>query len=144
MSDSEVEFESADEGSKGDDGWEVDTDFDLPDLEQSVEPKPTEIKSSMLSSVSNLINTDQYIEHKHKDTKPSKQNNTPGSIPTLQSRLDKLAVDSDITNSKSRTLEEDTNSDNATKQTNSQSSVSKISIIHNCYDYFIQIWKVVY
>ncbi|XP_025409362.1 protein FAM114A2 [Sipha flava] len=123
MSDSEVEFESADEGSKSGDGWEIETDFDLPDLEQSIESKPTEIKSSALSSVSDLANIDQYIEHKHKNTKSSNQTNTFDAIPTLQSRLDKLTIDSDDTNSKSHTLKEDITADNALKETNCQSSV---------------------
>lgn len=132
MSDSEVEFESADEGSKGDDGWEVETDFDLPDLVQSVE-STTEIKSSALSSVSNLVNTDQYIEHKHLDTKSSNQNNNFNAMPTLQSRLDKLTVDSDDTDSKLHTLKETITADNELKETNCQSSVSKNTLLfHKC------------
>lgn len=124
MSDSEVEFESADEGSKGDDGWEVEADFDLPDLEQS---KPAEVRSSALSSDPDLVNADQQcVERKQNDTKPSRQNNTSDdAVPTLQSRLDKLAVDGEDTNSRSLALESGTAGDNATKQTNNQSGVSK-------------------
>jgi hypothetical protein len=144
MSDSEVEFESADEGSKSGDGWEIETDFDLPDLEQSIESKPTEIKSSALSSVSDLANIDQYIEHKHKNTKSSNQTNTFDAIPTLQSRLDKLTIDSDDTNSKSHTLKEDITADNALKETNCQSSVSKNVLNSSHFTLIYQNCKIVY
>ncbi|XP_026823057.1 protein FAM114A2 [Rhopalosiphum maidis] len=82
MSDSEVEFESADEGSKDEDGWEIESDFDLPDV--SVEHKPTETKLSTLPNVSD-----------NADTKHSGLNDVSNAVSTAQSKLDKLVVNND-------------------------------------------------
>lgn len=113
MSDSEIEFESADEGSKDDDGWEIESDFDL-----DVEPKKIETKTSMLPNVSDLMDTEKYEE------KPLDQNNT-SVIPTLQSRKDKLiANDGNSNYSKPHNSENNKVVLNEIKPTNTQSTVS--------------------
>lgn len=117
MSDSEVEFESADEGSKSDDGWEIETDFDLPDLVS----KPTEKKSSILSHTFKVADSEQNLKCKVDDVKPSGQNYTADDIPTLQSGLNKLVVNNDDSNSKPLISEENKIIQNEIKQ----NSVSK-------------------
>lgn len=117
MSDSEVEFESADEGSKGDDGWEIETDFDLPDLGS----KSTENKSSILSHTLKVVDSEQNLKCKVKDEKQPGQNNSACDISTLQSGLDKLVVKNDDKNSKPLISEENKITTNEIKQ----SSVSK-------------------
>lgn len=111
MSDSEAEFESADEGSKGDDGWEIETDFDLPDLES----KPTEKKSSILSPTFKVVDSEQNLKC------PSGQNYSACDVSTLQSGLDRMVVNNDDTNFKPLISEENKIIPNEIKQ----SSVSK-------------------
>ncbi|XP_025206942.1 protein FAM114A2 [Melanaphis sacchari] len=84
MSDSEVEFESADEGSKDEDGWEIESDFDLPDKLVPVENKSAETKLSSLPNVPDDV-----------DTKHSGLNNASNSASMVQSKLDKLDVNND-------------------------------------------------
>lgn len=117
MSDSEVEFESADEGSKGDDGWEIETDFDLLDVESKV----TETKSSILSNISKVEGIEQNVKCKKEDLKPSGPNDTTGITPTLQCGLDNLRVNNDDINS-SQLIPEDSN----VVQNEIKQSVSKI------------------
>ncbi|CAH1737197.1 protein FAM114A2 [Aphis gossypii] len=85
MSDSEAEFESADEGSKNEDGWEIDSDFDLPDVKSvSVEYKPTETKLSALTNFSENV-----------DTKHPEINDACNEMSMVQPKLDKLDVNND-------------------------------------------------
>lgn len=126
MSDSE-DFESADEGREGDDGWDVD-DFDLPDIEPSQKPKVTEIQSSASPHVSNQLDTEHSFKGKQKNTKSSSEINTPKASPALQSRLENLTVNNNNSSSgpqiqsygKSEIIQ------NETKPSNTQDSVSKI------------------
>ncbi|XP_060850151.1 protein FAM114A2 isoform X2 [Rhopalosiphum padi] len=110
MSDSEVEFESADEGSKDEDGWEIESDFDLPDVKPvSLEHKPTETKLSTLPNVSD-----------NADTKHSGLNDASNAVSTVQSKLDKLVVNNDnSSNSGSQVSEIE---QNEIKQTSTQTS----------------------
>lgn len=117
MSDSEAEFESADEGSKGDDGWDIETDFDLPDLEYV----STEKESSILSKTSKVMDTVQSLKCKVEDLKPFDQNYSTGDISTLQSGFEKSVVNNDNINSKPLVSEENKIIQNEAKQ----SSVSK-------------------
>ncbi|XP_022176970.1 protein FAM114A2 isoform X2 [Myzus persicae] len=94
MSDSEVEFESADEGSQGGDGWEIESDFDLPDVKPvSVESKPTGTKLSTLSNVSDKVDIEQNA--KCEDTKQPGLNDASDAVSTVQSKLNELAVNND-------------------------------------------------
>lgn len=124
MSDSEGEFESADEGSKGDNGWDIDNDFDLPDVKPSVESKPIESKLSKLPNVSEAINKEENVQFKLQDPKSSRPNNISNVTPLLQSKIDKLKVDSDNINSGSGTFKENQTVQNEIKTTNTQSNVS--------------------
>jgi len=91
MSDSEVEFESADEGSRGKDGWEIESDFDLPDIKPlSIESKPTGTKLLTLSKVSDGVDTEQNV--KCDDTLQSGKNDAPNAVSTVQSKLNKLVI----------------------------------------------------
>jgi len=119
MSDSEVEFESADEGSKGEDGWEIESDFDLPDVKPvPVEFKPTGSKlSTKVANASNKVDTEQNV--KCEDEK----NNTLDAVSMAQSKLDKLVVNND--NSTKSGLHVSGVDQNEIKQTNTQTSVSK-------------------
>lgn len=111
MSDSEAEFESADEGSKDEDGWEIESDFDLPDVKSvSVEYKPTETNLSALPNFSENVNT-----------KHSEINDACNEVSMVQSKLDKLDVNS--TKSESEVSEV---IQNEIKQTSTQTTVSKI------------------
>lgn len=92
MSDSEVEFQSADEGSNDDVGWEIECDFDVPDAESSAGFKPTEMK------IFNSIETEQNIKSKHEDLIAA-ENSTSNSIPSVQAELGKLSLKNDNTNS---------------------------------------------
>jgi len=114
MSDSEAEFESADEGSKDEDGWEIESDFDLPDVQSvSVKYKPTETKLSALPNFSQNV-----------DTKHSKLNDACNEVSMVQSKLDKLDVNNDnSTKSESQVSEV---VQNKIKQTSTQMTVSKI------------------
>lgn len=120
MSDSEVEFQSADEGSNGDDGWDIECDFDLPDVEPSAGSKSTQKKLSSRPKISNLEETEQNL--KHKDIKPA-NNCTSDTIPKLQARLVNLEVKNDNVNSEQN--EESKVVQNEIKSTSTQSSVSK-------------------
>lgn len=81
MSDSDAEFESADEGgNKSDDGWEIDCDFDLPDVQNPEQDAKT-------------CKRVPVVEPPGKDSVVAAD-----PIPTLQSRLDKLAVCTDNSN----------------------------------------------
>jgi len=96
MSDSEVEFESADEGSHGGDGWEIENDFDLPDVKPvSVESKPTGPTLSKLSNVSDKVNTEQNVKCESENTKQSGQNDVSSAVSMAQSKLNKLVVNND-------------------------------------------------
>ncbi|VVC39877.1 Protein of unknown function DUF719 [Cinara cedri] len=95
MSDSEVEFQSADEGSNGDDGWEIECDFDLPDADSSTEFKSTETKISSQQKLSNPVETEQNKKCKHEDVKPVE--NFPSDTSMLHVGLGKLAVSSNNT-----------------------------------------------
>jgi hypothetical protein len=113
MSDSEVEFESADEGSKDEDGWEIESDFDLPDVKPvSLEHKPTETKLSTLPNVSD-----------NADTKHSGLNDASSAVSTVQSKLDKLVVNNDNSSKSGSQVSEI--EQNEIKQTSTQSSVSE-------------------
>lgn len=128
MSDSEVEFESADEGSKGDDGWDIDTDFDLPDLESN----PSDKKSSVLSNTLKISDSEQNLKCSVEDVKPSGQN---CDIPMLQSGLDKLTViNNDDPNSKPLISEENKIVQNEIKQ----SSVSTNILFSLCNVYYLK------
>lgn len=114
MSDSEAEFESADEGSKDEDGWEIESDFDLPDVKSvSVEYKPTATKLSALPNFSENV-----------DTKHSEINYACNEVSTVQSKLDKLDVKND--NSTKSESQESEVIQNEIKQTSTQTTVSKI------------------
>jgi len=94
MSDSEVEFESADEGSQGGDGWEIENDFDLPDVKPvPLETKPTVTKLSTLSNVPDKVVTEQNV--KCDDTLKSGENDASNAVSTVQSKLNKLVVNND-------------------------------------------------
>lgn len=124
MSDSEVEFESADEGSKGDSGWDVE-DFDLPDEEPSIEFKPTKTTFSQLPDISNtdIVDTEQNSECKNEDIKHSGENVLHDAVPTLQYRLANLSVNSD--NKNCGQIPEDSKViQNEIKPTSTSSSVS--------------------
>ncbi|CAI6345747.1 unnamed protein product [Macrosiphum euphorbiae] len=96
MSDSEVEFESADEGSQGGDGWEIETDFDLPDVKPlSVESKPTGPTLSTLSNVSDKVNTEQNVKCENENTKQSEKDDASSAVSMAQCKLDKLVVNND-------------------------------------------------
>lgn len=95
MSDSEAEFESADEGSNGGDGWDVESDFDLP----SVEPKPSTTKIDMLTSIHDTVDTRQNVKCEENNVKSSGQNK-PDDIPELESELEKLSVNNENTTSR--------------------------------------------
>lgn len=96
MSDSEVEFESADEGSHGGDGWEIESDFDLPDVKPvSVESKPIAPTLSTLSNVLDKVNTEQNVKCGNENTKQSGQNDASSAVSMAQSKLDKLVVNND-------------------------------------------------
>lgn len=124
MSDSEVEFESADEGSKDEDGWGIETDFDLPDVEPvSAKCKPTETNLSTLSSVSDEVDTGQNAKCKHEDTKHSRQNDKSDAVSMVQSELDKLVLNSDNSTKSGPPVSEAIQ--NEIKQTSTQPSVSK-------------------
>lgn len=97
MSDSEVEFESADEGSKSNDGWNVE-DFDLSDEESPIQFKPTETTFSKLPHISNTEDTKQNSECKNEDIKPSGKNVLYNTVPTLQYKLTNLSVNNDNKN----------------------------------------------
>jgi len=96
MSDSEAEFESADEGNKSDDGWEIDCDFELPDVQQpSIEFKPTADPKHNV----------EMCEPVH--VEPSGIDDAAQA--TLQSKLNKLAVNNIGRNSRSQISEESGN-----------------------------------
>lgn len=134
MSDSEVEFESADEGSKDDGGWDIE-DFELPDVESSVESKPTETTSYKLSNVSKMEITKQNSQCNNEDVRQSEENVSSDTVPTLQSRLGNLAVNNDNTNCDSQIPKESKDILSEIKPTNTVSSVS-INILFS-YAYFI-------
>lgn len=135
MSDSEVEFESADEGSKGDGGWEVD-DFELPDVESSMESKPTEITSY----VSKMEITKQNSQCNNEDVKPSEENVSSDTVTTLQSRLGNLAVNNDNTICDSQIPKESKVIQSEIKPTNTVSSVS-INILFSYLYFFKKLEK---
>jgi len=126
MSDSEVEFESADEGSQGADGWEIESDFDLPDVKPlSVESKPTGPTSSTLSNVSDKVNTEQNVKYENENTKQPEKNDAPSAVLMAQSKLDKLVVNSDSHTQPGPKVSEVVQ--NEIKQTNTQ--VSEICLL---------------
>lgn len=84
MSDSETEFKSASEGSECDNGWEVDSDFDFP----NIETKSSEAKLSELLSAKEV---NEKSECEQKDTKLPGQSSK--SDITLLSNLDRLSID---------------------------------------------------
>jgi len=92
MSDSEVEFESADEGSQGGDGWEIESDFDLP---VSVESKPTGPTLPTLSNLSGKVNTEQNVKCENENTNQFGQNDASSAVSMAQFKLDKLVVNND-------------------------------------------------
>lgn len=93
MSDSEVEFESADEGSQGEDGWEIESNFDIPDVKPlSVELKPTGTKLTTLPNVSENGDTEQNVKCENENTKHFGQNDVSNAVLIVQSKLDKLVV----------------------------------------------------
>lgn len=120
MSDSEVEFQSADEGSNGDDGWEIECDFELPDVESSAVSKSTELKISSQPKMSNSIETEHIM--KHKGIKLP-ENFACDTIPTIEASLNKLTVNSDNINSEEHI--ESKVVQNEIKSTSTQSGVSK-------------------
>jgi len=126
MSDSEVEFESADEGSQGGDGWEIENDFDLPDVKPvSVESKSTGPTLPTLSNLSDEVNTEQNVKCENENIKQSGQNDASSGVSMAQSKLDKLIVNND-----NRTQPEPKVSEvvqNEIKQTNTQ--VSEICLL---------------
>jgi len=79
MSDSETEFKSASEGSESDNGWEVDSDFDFP----NVESKSSETKSTELLTAKGV---------KEKSECELSGQSSKSDI-TLLSNLDRLSVD---------------------------------------------------
>jgi len=117
MSDSEAEFESANEGSKGDDGWEIDCDFDLPDVQQ-------------LSVRSSAYPEENVKTCKRTDVEPPEKDSTVDAIPMIQSRLDKLAVSN---NSQPHISEESKVVQNEIKSPTTPSSVSENDYISNIY-----------
>lgn len=81
MSESEDDFESADEGSReDDDGWEIENDFNLPDVIST--------KSSVLPDLSSI----KLNESKQNDAKQSDQSITSDAVPTSSSRLNSAVV----------------------------------------------------
>lgn len=119
MSDSESEFESADEGSKSNDGWKVDDNFDLPNVKQEF----IETKSFELPSLSTKVGTEPG-KCEFEVAKNLKQNLMPDTIPTLKSGIDRLRINNDNTNSEQVPEE----SKNKIKSSNTQSNnVSKNS-----------------
>lgn len=109
MSDSESEFESADEGSKSNDGWEVDDNFELPSL-STPEPSKCEFEAA----------------------KNFKQNIMPDTIPILKSRIDRHTINNDNTNFEQQIPEE---SKNEIKSSNTQSNnVSKSMKVKDIYN----------
>lgn len=126
MSDSEVEFESADEGSQGGDGWEIETDFDLPDVKPlSVESKPTGPTLSTLSNVSDKVNTEQNVKCENENTKQSEKDDASSAVSMAQCKLDKLVVNNDNRTQPGRKVSEVVQ--NEIKQTNTQ--VSEICLL---------------
>lgn len=127
MSDSEG-FESADEGREDDDGWDVENDFDLPDIEPSEKPEVTKIKSGASPNVCNQSDSEQSFKDKQENTKPSGEIYTSGATPTLQSKLENLTVNNDDSSSGAQAIsaEKCKNVQNETKPSSTQDSVSKI------------------
>lgn len=130
MSDSESEFESADEGSKSNDGWEVDDNFDLPNVKQEF----IETKSFELPSLSTEVGT-ETSKCEFEADKNLKQNLMSDTIPTLKSEIDRLKINDDNINSEQVQGE----SKNEIKSGNTQSNnVSKSSN----YIMFITIFEI--
>lgn len=85
MSDSEAEYKSASEGSDGDNGWEVDSDFDF----SNIEPQFAVTKSS------DILTTEEDKEQntcENKDTKLSGPSSKSNITPTILSNLDRLSI----------------------------------------------------
>lgn len=120
MSDSEVEFESADEGN---DGWDVE-DFDLPDEESSIEFKPTETTFSKLPNVSSTVDTERNSECKNENIKHSGENVLYDTEPTLQYRLADLSVNNYNKNCEPQFPNDSKVIQNEIKPTSTSSSVS--------------------
>ena len=127
MSDSEVEFESADEGSQGEDGWEIESNFDIPDVKPlSVELKPTGTKLTTLPNVSENGDTEQNVKCENENTKHFGQNDVSNAVLIVQSKLDKLVVNNgNITTSEPKISE---TVQNEIKQSSTQLSVSEICL----------------
>lgn len=131
MSDSESEFESADEGSKSSDGWKVDDNFDMPNVKQEF----IETKSFELPSLSTKVDTEPS-KCEFEAAKNLKQNVMSDTIPTLKSRIDRIKINNDNTNSEQQVPEE---SKNEIKSNDAQSNnVSKSSN----YNLLITIFEV--
>lgn len=116
MSDSEGEFESADEGSNGDDGWEIESDFDLLDIDS----KKVELIST-LPNTPNLIDIERNNKNTNNEKKSLGQDYTD-TIQTIQLKKDKIITNQNNLNSKeSKVL-------NEIEPTSTQSSVSTCSM----------------
>lgn len=118
MSDSEGEFESADEGSNGDDGWEIENDFDLLDIES---------KTESISTLPNLIDKGKNDTHTNDGEKSLSQDHTDAT-PMIPLEKDKLRTSNENLNFK---LYNPKKSDvlNETEPTSTQSSVSNLHIL---------------
>lgn len=119
MSDSEGEFESADEGTKDDDGWDIESDVEFP----NVDSEQLETKLSTLPSVSDVVDAEHSVQHKSEVSKPSAQINKLDALPTLKSKLDEMALNSVNKNSEPQISVDSKCGQNEIKTT-TQSSVS--------------------
>lgn len=122
MSDSEAEFESADEGSNDGNGWDVESDFDLPSVEST---KPSKTKIDLFPNIHDAMDTERSVKCKEENPKPSGQNK-PDNVPPLESKLEKLSVINETTNSgcvpeENKVVQNESKSNNSTQS----SSVSK-------------------